>query len=188
MPELITPTEYARRRGVHHTAVLKALRSGRISLIDGKIDPVAADAQWKANTRNPRASFALPGPLIDIQPLPEPGEPLSDGTTSQTIYDLQLARAKREHHEANIAEMRERQKAGELVELAQVKLAYTTLAAQFRAALERIPDKLSTRLAAETDPNLVHAMIQGELDHALMDMGKMAEQLPAKIQEAAIRD
>jgi hypothetical protein len=188
MPELITPTEYARRRGVHHTAVLKALKAGRISLIDGKIDPVAADAQWRANTRNPKASFAQPAPFVEIAPRPSSDYQLADSATSLTIYDLQLSRAKREHHEANIAEMRERQKAGDLVELAQVRLTYTTLAAQFRAALERIPDKLAPRLAAELDPNTVHVLIQAELDQALLDMDRMAELIPAKLQEAAARE
>jgi hypothetical protein len=38
---------YARHRGVSHTAVQKALRSGRIAALpDGTIDPVAADAAW----------------------------------------------------------------------------------------------------------------------------------------------
>ena len=81
--------------------------------------------------------------------------------------------------------MRERQKAGELVELAQVHLAYTTLAAQLRATMERIPDKLAPRLAAETDEHTVHALLLTELDQALIDMGRSAEQLPAKLTDAS---
>ncbi|MFN8992033.1 MAG: hypothetical protein ACK5YP_18830 [Betaproteobacteria bacterium] len=50
-PDLLTISEYARRRGCTEGAVRKAIRSGRIMLIDGKVDPVAADAQWRANTR-----------------------------------------------------------------------------------------------------------------------------------------
>lgn len=188
MPELITPTEYARRRGVHHTAVLKAVKTGRISLIDGKIDPDVADIQWQKNTRNPRAAFAQPQvALVDrpagvqeAQTLPAP-----DTAIPQAVYDLQLARAKREHHEANIAELRERQKAGELVELQQVQMAYTTLAAQLRAALERLPDKLAPRLAAESDEHAVHVLLMTGLDTALMDMAKTAEQLPEKLKAAA---
>jgi len=81
--------------------------------------------------------------------------------------------------------MRERQKAGELVELQQVHLAYTTLAAQLRSALERIPDKLAPRLAAELDEHTIHALLLSELDQAMLDMAQTAEQLPAKLQEAA---
>lgn len=61
MPELITPAEYARRRPCHHTAVLKAIKTGRISLIDGKIDPEVANIQWDKNTR-PRTQKPQPSP------------------------------------------------------------------------------------------------------------------------------
>ena len=44
--------EYARRRGVSHTAVQKAIASGRIGTEpDGTIDPDRADLDWEANTR-----------------------------------------------------------------------------------------------------------------------------------------
>ena len=43
--------QYAAHRGVSHTAVGKAISSGRISLEpDGSIDPVTADRQWDAQT------------------------------------------------------------------------------------------------------------------------------------------
>ena len=48
---------YARHRGVSHVAVKKAIDTGRITpLPDGTIDPVAADAQWAANTTPTRRS------------------------------------------------------------------------------------------------------------------------------------
>jgi len=50
---------YARHRGVSHVAVKKAIDTGRITpLPDGTIDPVAADAQWAANTTPTRRSMA----------------------------------------------------------------------------------------------------------------------------------
>lgn len=171
---LITQAEYARHRGVSRAAVSDAVRQGRITLIGGKVDPVAADAQWNANTRNPKVP-----PIIT-----SPANSVPDTVIPQSFYDLQLARAKREYHEANIAEMRERQRAGELVELRDVQLAYTTLAAQLRAALERIPDKLAPRLAAESSANAVHALLVTELDQCLIDMARMAEQLPDRLIKA----
>jgi hypothetical protein len=180
MPELISPSEYARRRGVHHTAVHKAIKSGRILLIDGKIDPEVADIQWEKNTR-PRVDYMR----APVQACASPAQPLPDSAVSQTLYDLQLARAKREYHEANLAEMRERQKAGELVLVREVHLRYTTLAAQFRAAIERIPDKLATRLAAESNADAVHALLMKELDQALIDMARMADHLPEQLVEAS---
>ena len=49
--DLISQAEYARRRGVAKSAVAKAVKEGRITLINGKIDPAVADIQWAQNTR-----------------------------------------------------------------------------------------------------------------------------------------
>jgi len=47
----VSVREYARRRGVSHVAVLKAIKAGRISRgPDGTIEPETADAQWDAGT------------------------------------------------------------------------------------------------------------------------------------------
>ena len=192
---LISQAEFARSRGVSPAAVCYAVKSGRINLIDGKIDPEVADIQWAKNTKNSKAAFAQPKPMLDFASIAaaktapaDPAHPLPDSTITQTVYDLQLSRAKREHHEANLAEMRERQRAGELVELAQVHLAYTTLAAQLRAALERIPDKITPRLAAESDEHAIHTLLLAELDQAMLDMATTAAQLPTRLQEGSKND
>jgi len=92
-------------------------------------------------------------------------------------YDIQAARAKREHHEANMAELRERQLLGELVEADRVRRAVATLAAMVRSAFERIPDKLADRLAANADPQECHALLTGEIDLVLADLATGAENL-----------
>lgn len=79
MPELITPTEYARRTARHHSTVLKAIRTGRISLIDGKIDPEVADIQWAKNTRV-RAPVVLTRPVA-IETTESPVNWLLENTT-----------------------------------------------------------------------------------------------------------
>ena len=54
--------EYARQRGVSHTAVQKAISDERIKpLPDGTIDPEAADRQWTENTNPARAASAPSG-------------------------------------------------------------------------------------------------------------------------------
>lgn len=180
---LISQSEYAKRRNISREAVRQAVAAGRVNLIDGKIDPAVADIQWATNTRNPKAQFAQKKLSTIDSPTPTTEQPDPVDLPSPSGYDLQLARAKREYHEANIAEMRERQKSGELVELHQVTLAYTALAAQLRAGLERIPDKLSSRLAAESDPHAIHILLTQELDQAIEDMAKEAALIPAKLIE-----
>lgn len=106
-------------------------------------------------------------------------------TDHPAAYDIQQSRAKREHHEANLAELRERQARGELVEAARVQLAATTLAAMTRSAFERIPDKLAERLAAETDAHVCHAMMIAEIDLVLADLAAGARRLSVKDDDRA---
>lgn len=175
MPDL------ARALGVSVTHAYRLARMGMPT------DDLATAQRWRAVSLDPARVHGgrVDRPLKSDQSINHSSaDPIPDTGIPQSLYDLQLARAKREYHEANIAEMRERQKAGELVELRDVQLAYTTLYAQLRAALERIPDKLAPRLAAETHADAVHALLVVELDQCLIDMARMAEQIPDRLIDA----
>ena len=48
---LVSLRQYAKHRGVSHTAVEKAVKQGRIHLTpDGRLDVEAADREWSRNT------------------------------------------------------------------------------------------------------------------------------------------
>ena len=176
---LISKSEFAKKVGVSPAAITRACKTGRLSVVNGKLlDEKVAMLQWHANRRRRETGAGAPDPVPQATtpavPDPDPCAP-----------PLEISKRRREFHEANLAELRERQRAGELVALADVHLAYTTLAAEFRAALERIPDKLAPRLAAGGDEHTVHALLQAELDAALMDMARQAETLPARLEARA---
>ena len=173
---LISKSEFARKVGVSPAAISRAVKAGRLNVIDGRIDPVVGLIQWRENRQRAQTSADTPdqGP----QPTEAVPEPLTG------VPALEISRRRREFHEANLAEMRERQKAGELVELQQVTLAYTTLAAELRAALERIPDKLAPRLAG-AEPAAIHELLATELDQALADMARQAATLPDRLTASA---
>lgn len=176
---LISIKDFAVRQGVTYQAVWRAIKAGRLTLLDGKLDPAVADIQWQQNRR--RAPNSVDSPNQPTPPTPALGavpDPLAGVPT------LESSRRRREFHEANLAEMRERQKAGELVELREVHLAYTTLAAELRAALERIPDKIAPRLAG-AEPADVHDLLTAELDQALTDMAAQAATLPERLADSA---
>ena len=174
-------------RNVSREAVRLAVRDERINLINGKIDPAVADIQWAANTRQPKKTLGAQPPLIATAPAPTPPAPLlppPDSAITQTIYDLQLSRAKREHHEANLAEMRERQKAGELVELAEVEKTTATIFAQMCNALEGIGDKIGDRIAAESDPFACRTLINDEIAQIRADLAAALTAKADRLQEA----
>ena len=50
---LISKSEFARRAGVSPVAVGKAVKSGRLTLVNGKLDEKVAALQWDANRQRP---------------------------------------------------------------------------------------------------------------------------------------
>lgn len=160
----LTQQELARKLGVS---------SGRISQMKGEgmpVDTFAAAKAWYDEHIDQRMSPKLiPGLQVP------PKEQLA--AIVENAYDIQAARAKREHHEANLAELRERQALGELVEAEKVRRAVTTLAATARSGFERVPDKLADRLAAISDPAACHALLTTEIDQVLADLAAGAAAL-----------
>lgn len=120
-------------------------------------DSVEAAREWR--TANVKGQIQITLPKASV----------SEAVAAVT-YDIAEARAKREHHEANIAAMREAQLAGDLVERKRVELALTGIAAQVRANFERLPDKLAEVLAAEADAHRAHGLLTAEIDLVLEDL------------------
>lgn len=130
--------------GATHRAVQKALATGRIArAADGGIDPVAADAAWAASTA-PQAGAG------------NDGEP-----------DYQRARALREVYEARLKMLVYKQRAGALVDAADVRDEAFRAARTVRDALLSMPARLESILAAESDPVRVRALLEDELRLAL---------------------
>lgn len=109
--QLMTKAAYARHRSCDEKAVRKAIAEGRISTIDGKIDPAVADIQWANNTRA-RAGSAAPTGAVDLasapSPAPAPAAPTDNG--------YQALRVRRELAEAEKAEMETARMAGRLID------------------------------------------------------------------------
>jgi hypothetical protein len=142
--ELVSMSEYARRRGCTEAAVRRAVRDGRISLMDGRVDPVAADAQWARNTRVRAGSR----PADDVN-LRAPGAaPPAAGGNEPPVEDYYLVKARRERAEADIAELKLAELRGDLVRLADVEAVHSRLASQFRDSMLQMRTRLAPVLAA----------------------------------------
>lgn len=97
------------------------------------------------------------------------------GRASGGDHDLATERARLAHHNANIASMEERRRAGELCDTAGVVLTMARIGSNFRTALERIADKLAARVAAEADPHVCHQVINAELQQTIEQLAKDCE-------------
>jgi phage terminase Nu1 subunit (DNA packaging protein) len=83
---------------------------------------------------------------------------------------LEDARVRRETAEANMAEMRELEKAGELVDAQAVRLLLADAGAQIGLILDRIPDRLAPRLVAGGTEQDIHRMLQEEIDQIRLQL------------------
>ena len=178
---LMTSREYAAHRGCSPAAITKAVQSGRISVvrIPGKprykINPDIADVEWSMNTKiHTHSACGPPKPPAQIRPKPPAKPPRKPAAAlpkdlEAEIHDLHRSRAKREYHEANLSEMKALEKAGTLVDRKKVEAATIGATAMLRLALEQIPGKLGTRLAAERSAHKCRELLTVAIDQALND-------------------
>lgn len=162
---LMTMAEYARHRGCSRVAVGKAVKSGRISLVNGLIDKVVADVQWRANSR------------ARVSATPEPAQDGSVHTPAQITIDeppatdgYTVSRNRREAAEAERAEISLAEEKGELIRVEAVKSVLGVLFASTRDSLLQIPARLAPLLAAESAPAAVQILLYTEIHQALQQL------------------
>lgn len=168
MPQ-VTPSHYAKHRGVSPQAVFDAIDKGRlVESVERKpsgrylVDVDAADAEWAANTNAGTGSLAH----ASRQPEPPPELP-SDDDAPMTYAE---ARAQHERFKARLAQLELEQREGTLVEAEGVKREAFRVARVVRDALLNLPDRVAGELAAETNQFKVHQRLTQELRRALEDL------------------
>jgi hypothetical protein len=173
MSELISLREYGRRRGVTLGAVQKAIKSGRIKLVDGKVDPEVADIMWARNTTPMRAA---PGPVaaaaaIEPRASARASRPPAAGDGDEPTGDgLHVSRARREAALAELAELELAEKRGELVSAVAIEKALATKILSVRESLDTLTDRITPLLAAESDPARIYALLRAEMRQALSQL------------------
>ena len=169
--------EYARHRGVSHTAVRKAIQAGRIQLeAEGGIDPARADAAWAANTRSSVETSPHP-PRPAETPRPVPPFQVSGGNFPQATSgnnaatpDYHKARAVKEFYAARLAKLDFEEREGKLVSIDEINVQHFNRARRLRDRMLMIPRRLSAQLAAECDARVVEEMLAGAISDALEEL------------------
>ena len=171
---LLSIREYAKTKGVSHTAVQKRVRNGRISLVDGKIDPAQADAQWEQNRDirqqergahsrgkfGPAKTVDAPRARIDVDGVAGIGAKRLDIQTAQDAVKL-----KREKMLLDKLE-------GTLLPRAEVVAHLGEMVITAKTNLRGIGSKLAPDLAAETEAAKCQAMVDAEIDAALTEISR----------------
>jgi len=175
---------YARHRGVSHTAVRKALATGRITLAeDGKIDPQSADEQWTTSTnlskpRNSitgvpkkRRALGSPSDALGSPGFDEPvAPPLAEAGATRLASSYAASRAAREAYLARLAKLDFEQRSGKLVDADEVRVQIFGLGRRMRDALMGLPDRLAPVLAGQTDQAEIHRLLAQEIMASLAEL------------------
>lgn len=176
---------YARHRRVSHTAVRKAIETGRIVAgEDGTIDPTVADRQWAASTNLSKPLNSVTGVPKKRRRLGAPPDPLgvpgpdageasngpTNGDAARLVSSYAGSRAAREAYLARLAKLDYEQRSGKLVDADQVRAQVFALGRRARDALRGIPDRLAPILAGEADAAVVHRLLAEEIDRGLSEL------------------
>lgn len=188
-PGYISVRQFARLRGVRHSAVQKAIDSGRVTAVERNaegrttgIHEQLATEQWNANTDPVEATRngklpAEASPANEITPASDraggdasaPAPPPADTAPTGNQQYLE-ARARREDFEARTAELDYHKAVGNLVSSAEMRESAFRRYRTLRDKLLNIPDRVATILAAERDPVTIHKLITDELKRVLNEL------------------
>ena len=171
--KLISQREYARRRGISHVAAQRAVNSGRISTIDGKIDPDLADREWRENTDQSKPRNRITGSPKHARVAGEPPEPMDFGGAdggNGTASGYAKARAARELYQAQLAKIELDRQRGVLVRADEVRLGAFNMARKARDQLIALPERVAAILAATQDPAEVQRILEEEIERICQEI------------------
>lgn len=184
-PKPISLRAYATRRGVSPEAVSKAVETGRLSASVVRVggapkigDPELADREWGARTR-PRIdhpAVAAPPPSTAPTPdgaAPEPAGPAAPAAAPDDQREYHTARAsrevaaaRREAAEAELAELELAEKRGDLVRAKDLEAKWVDAVTSCRTKLLGIPTRARQRDHSLTDAQVA---LFGTLIHEALE-------------------
>ena len=177
--ELLSQRAYARRRGVSQAAVWKAIQTGRISTVRGKIDPDVADREWGQNTDPSKPRNSVIGEPKRRRQKDEPSRPMDlDGachTRRETGEEkarntYAAARAAREMCLAQIARLELEERLRELVRRDEVEAAARAASETARDRILAIPGRVSAEIAAAEDVSEVQSILEEEIEQVCLEL------------------
>jgi phage terminase Nu1 subunit (DNA packaging protein) len=153
--QLVSMREYAKLRKVSAMAVSKAVKAGRVTLLNGKIDVNLADRQWSANTQPGQKS---------PKGLPAPARRDADGMLGlpNSYAD---SRAKREAIRAKREQIEFDEMMGLLVDAGEFRSKFLPMIADAKTRLLGVASKCKARLPglSAVDVQIIEDLIREAL-------------------------
>ncbi|MEN2424714.1 hypothetical protein AA0N74_01545 [Chromobacterium vaccinii] len=208
MSDEITKSAFAELLGVSRGYVSQLSTANRLVLSgDGKKVQVQASLELLANTgsaekmgvaaRHALERWKKGGAGLTVQeaaqalqpgadtapPIPPPAGGLDGVDLRNPIAAYNAARAANEFKRGEQIDIDLAKSRKELISRDVSVRVVADLAAATRAAFERIPDRVATRVTAESDPHVVYALLEKAIDECCKTMSQQAEALAKKFDE-----
>lgn len=168
--EMISVSEYARRRGVSRQTAHKAVRRCAIPLTNGLLDPLVADVLWKARTDPLQQQRSLGQNLRRMVPGADGEGPVEDNDF----------RRRREAAEAKIAEINLAERERTLCNAAEAQRVFNRFLSALKAQMDAIPDRISAEFGTDDAMRrkLRHRLVEelSQIRTELVLAGRQADQ------------
>lgn len=170
-----TQAAIARRLQVSRQAINELVQRGILELgRDGKLDVELARQAIAARVRpSAKTARALAGAAANETAAPPAGEPAPEPPEAANATSYHVAKTLREAAEAKMAQLRLRERQGELVEAEAVRRQAFELARGARDLLWAMPPRLAALLAAESDPAKCQALLEAEVRQVCTEIAKL---------------
>lgn len=185
---MLSIRKYAESRNISHVAVLKAIKTGRLSksvAYDDANKPKIADAaladkEWEANTDQskplnrvsgepkrrkersndaPAARARVSSPSFDAAPSVRPAPDAPEPTGPSYAK----SRAVREAYQARLAKLDYEARAAKLLPADTVRVTMFNVARKARDMLMALPDRIAPLVVGNPDPHEVHRLLTDEV-------------------------
>lgn len=167
---LLTQTDYAARRGVSRQYISKLVKEGVLPLIDGKVNPVQADAILEARREPSRQTHQ--------QRQEQQAAIAGEGGQRRTISNAELptillkTKIKAETEKAKLLEIKANVEAGKYVDIDDVRAAAFKQGRIVRDSILIIADRLAPVLANMSNVDEIHKLLTEEHNKALEVISK----------------
>lgn len=208
MSKPITVSEFARRVGVSHTAVQKAIEKGRlrdsVSVARNAkghwkiVDIEQAEKDWQeGSSRLTKLGMKAPPAVVAVAPVTEVKEParssppaesvpvvrderpLEDSPASEPVVTMLEAQRQVALERARALKIANDVREGQLIDARQAHRHAAEAARAIRESVQNVAPRIFAELAAETDPNVVFTRMDAEYRQALTVAADLIEAFEA---------
>jgi hypothetical protein len=154
---LLSQRDYATHRGCSPSAVARAVSEGRITTVDGKIDPDKADKEWVKNT-NPAY------------------HPQKTENRSSAMLSLTESKARNINYDTLNKKLKYEKDSGKVIDAAESRKKAFNAARAARDRIMSVPHKIIPKLIKLTDPAEMTQLLEDAIEKELYGLADFLDE------------